>query len=502
MRKTFIYVGVVMMVGCVNAATLCELLEAAKPPLFKAGHTLPRLSRWGWSMPFEVRVKLCEEWGYGLEVGGYLTEGAVDEIERDAAHPNAKVVALAAANPERYPLTVLAHRPLGRDEIPAKLLKNYYVRDKSGELIDDGGNTWRLISPEAPASIFKWAAAGTVGPLRRLQKMAPIAVVLNGGEYGLSVYGHSGRFWEQDPRVVRAKGKMSWYDYISKSKARQERIISDAVRKAVPGALYVWYHFGGEPTWSHWSWANNYAYTRVLSDYPGQSIYYAHYNSGWSGKNDLLSNYLIATSQAIEKYREPLSYNWVAGGWTTNATSTIERYTGFLKCLYTGGMIGGGAGDFSAPPGHKGEDIGDKGSPCLDQMMALGHVHGLFSHLEDFLRQGELLPGPLVHDNVNAEGLPRYELPSGDPTVRVLARRHLQKEAWLVTVWAAEGAKRDVTLEIPALGSATLTARPEGSVYILRGEIVIKHEPPSIKNVLVDINGMDPSRSAGSVGNM
>ncbi len=93
--------------------TLLDHLESMEPPVFREGHTLLPLSRWGWSMPFDVRVELAERWGYALEIGGYLTHGVVDGIEQNPDSDNARIVALPASDPERYPLFVLTHRPLG-----------------------------------------------------------------------------------------------------------------------------------------------------------------------------------------------------------------------------------------------------------------------------------------------------------------------------------------------------------------------------------------------------
>jgi hypothetical protein len=481
-----------------RAATLGELLAAAPQPVFKAGHTLVPLARWGWSMPLDVRIGLCEHWGYALEFGGYLTEKAVAELD-DPENANAKLIALTASDPGKYPLAVLTHRPLGgNSELPPELRRDLYVRGAKGEpILDDGKtNTWRLISPEAPDAIFKWAAAGTVGPLSKLRKKVPIALVLNGGEYGLAVFGHSGRYWEQDPRVVAAKGERSWFDYLSASKARQEGFIANAVRQAIPGATYIWYHFAGEPAWTDWKWTHDFAHTRKLTDYPSQSLYYRHFNDGWTGKNDLLSNFLVSVSQATERFDAPLSYNWVAGGWKTNAISPVATYTGFLKCLYTAGMIGGVAGFFSRPAGANGQDIGKGPSDCLDQMLALGHVHALFSHLEEFLRHGRLLAGPLKLTHPNADGLPGYELPSGDPEVRVLVRKHEKHALWLATAWAAGGAAREVTVEVAELGEVRLNARPEGSVYLLRIAAATDYEPPAVGAILIDRDGLQPSITA------
>ena len=53
--------------GLAPAQTALEHLRAAQPPVFKPGHTLIPLSRWGWSVPYEVTVELCER----IEQGRY-----------------------------------------------------------------------------------------------------------------------------------------------------------------------------------------------------------------------------------------------------------------------------------------------------------------------------------------------------------------------------------------------------------------------------------------------
>jgi len=96
-------------------------------------------------------------------------------------------------------------------------------------------------------------------------------------------------------------------------------------------------------------------------------------------------------------------------------------------------------------------------------MMVLGHAHALFSHLEESLRQVGLLPGPDRHRW--SRNLPAYEFPTGDPDLRVLARKHRKRREWLVTAWAAGGQDRDATASIPGLGTVTLRGRACGSVY-------------------------------------
>jgi hypothetical protein len=118
-------------------------------------------------------------------------------------------------------------------------------------------------------------------------------------------------------------------------------------------------------------------------------------------------------------------------------------------------------------------------------MMSLGHVHALFSHLEDYLRHGDLLPGPDRHRW--STDLPAYEFPTGDAAARVLARKHRTRDEWLLTAWAAGGANREVSVTIPKLGELTLLARDTASVYLA------VPGPNGPAATLLDPDGLNPS---------
>ena len=61
-------VGLVLTSSIAHAETALEHLQAEPRPIFKEDHTLLPLSRWGWSLPVETSVELCEYWGYALEL--------------------------------------------------------------------------------------------------------------------------------------------------------------------------------------------------------------------------------------------------------------------------------------------------------------------------------------------------------------------------------------------------------------------------------------------------
>ncbi|HUS90987.1 MAG TPA: hypothetical protein VM695_04015 [Phycisphaerae bacterium] len=457
--------------------TPAEYLRRLPRPVFAAGHTLPPLTRYGWTLPLDARVELAEHWGYCLEFGGYTTEKVVARLD-DPNSIESKLVALAASDPKRYPLCVICSRDLPTDVSPGT-----WTRTADGRLVSDKGEVQepnqpgkaarRTWSPEAPDSVFREAGRLRADPIRKVRAKAPIAIVLNGGEYALSVPGHHAKAWSLDPRIVKAKGDMSWFEYVSRQKARQEGAISEAVRRAVPDrTLYIYYPCGGgthRNRWGGWpEWCWGYQWMHPISDLPSNETYYKHFNTGWAGEIDMLTMALNAKGHEIALAR-PLSYNWLCAGWPRGddpnaGLGDLALYLGFLKCYYAAGMIGGNAGYYAYPKGGFGAAFGADAPPhWLRQMVALARVHALFSHLEGYLREGDLLPGPNRHRW--SKDQPAYELPTGQPATRVVARRMRKAPKWLLAAWAADGQARRVTVSVPDLGEVALDARPCGSVY-------------------------------------
>ena len=56
-------------------ASALDHLRSEPKPRFAEKHTLPPLTRWGWRLPVELQVELCEKWGYALD--SMDTEGIV-----------------------------------------------------------------------------------------------------------------------------------------------------------------------------------------------------------------------------------------------------------------------------------------------------------------------------------------------------------------------------------------------------------------------------------------
>jgi hypothetical protein len=472
-----------------NSIAPADWLKQQPTPVFEKGHTLPPLSRFGWSLDLDTRVEFARHWGYCMEFNpGYLSDAVLDKVLADTNGVEAKALALAIREPKTYKLSVICSREMpANDKVPPET----WTRDAEGHLLtgqakSQDGTTWTpgmeaIYSPFTPDSVWQEAARLRAEPLRRLREKCPIAIVLNGGEYGLAVPGWGQKVWEKDPAIVKAKGERSWEEVSSAGIGREQTIVAEAIRQAVPDrVLYVFYSVVGNG--GPGKWGPGYKDMRAASDLPGTQAYYQHFNSGWTGNQDILTHMLQAKAYEIAG-GQPLSYNWLCGGWPrdkagkdASKVSDIATYTGFLKCFYTAGMIGGNAGYYAYPPGGFAARFPPDQPPhWLLQMVALARVRAQFSHLEPYLRQGDLLPGPDPHRW--SKDMPAYEFPTGDADLRVLARKLRDQPRWLLTAWAADGKAREARVTIPDLGEVTLPAPPDGAVY----EATMKNGKPEVK---------------------
>lgn len=459
-----------------GSVTPAQWLRTQPKPKFRAGHTLPPLTRYGWDMDDAVRIALAEEWGYALEFG----VAGPRQVENALTKPEsreAKLLALAIADPKRYPLCVFSSRELPKQNVAAEV----WTRDAEGKFLNGkaqslDGTEWypkmkTVYSPMAPDAFWQQAGELSAAAIRRLREKCPIAFVLNGGEYGLGVPGFGRKVWELDPTIVKARGDQPWPEFISTRKAHAQSLMTEAERAAAPDRLlYIYYTCGGGthrnamPDWGDWEY--QWEAFRANSDLPSNEAYYRHFNSGWTGDKDMLTLCLNATTREIAA-GQPLSYNWLSAGWEGepgHSHGDLTRWAGFLKCYYTAGMIGGNEGyyQFLGRDGFSKPFLGEA-PHWLQQLTTLANVHALFTHAEDFLRQGDLLPGPEKHRI--SKDLPACEFPTGDPATRVLIRRLRDHPEWLATAWAADGEARGVSVDIPELGKLELLAKPEGEVY-------------------------------------
>lgn len=471
-----------------------DFLASQPKPIFTPGHRLPRLTRWGWPLSSNATVQLATNWGYTLDLG--LADRNAVMWMKNPKNTGYGFIQLAKKYPTNYVLSVNVERAY-----PTPIPAGFWCTNAQGLFVDQNSNTWssitntaygKVVCPEAPDEYWKQAADYWTEPLRAIQSNAPISIVLNGGEIGIGVPGSGAKAWKQDPRVQAKLGGRTWSVYASERNAHHLGIVADAIREALPKRDYlIYYALGNEerrtgPTWqANWMWGADSKTTRNLSDIPTFESYYLSANTGWTGNQDMLTLYLNAVGYFHTQSLGDLSYGWLSAGWwtNTNGLSDIPRYMGFLKCAYTGGMIGGVAGYFAVPPGGLDAPFAPSDPPhWLRQIQALSHVHALFTRVEKYLWNGDLLPGPKPH--AMSYDQPAYEFPTGDATARVLARKLRGEDQWLVTAWAAAGADRVVSVTIPTLGTIKVKARAAGSVY--------EATPTSLTHL--DVNGLFPSQ--------
>jgi hypothetical protein len=245
---------------------------------------------------------------------------------------------------------------------------------------------------------------------------------------------------------------------------------------------------------------------RRASDIPSGSWYFRDAfatgagmsNPAWVDRAfvDQLTHFSGSVTEQIANYNQPHSYNFVCGGFRKTYGTGIEAdwflglrsYEGFLKCTYALGQLGGVASYFGADAA---DDLifGVNYYPAYDplhpphwvsQMLALGRVHALFSWVDDFILDGDLLPGDGQHRIKG--GLPSMEcfakVSRGgfivrDESIRCFARKLRNANRWLIVCSVAErldgtdGVNTEIRVDtIPGLPAMSLLARPQGSVYV------------------------------------
>lgn len=501
--------------------TPAQWLATQPKPNFAPGNHFPKLSKYGWPLPWDLEVECASNWNYALQVypsPSFLGSAVTNDLNNPASNL-AKGVALCSNFPSVFTLCIFTER-----SYPTNLSDGYWVTNSSGQFVDDNTNfytptisnrVYAIVSPAAPNADLQIQAASIVQPLAAIGAVAPIGVLLNGGERDLGVSGFDRNAWKYDPRVLAGgvftngydyftnNTGMGWYRYSSLAKSNQLAILTAAIDIAVPAhGLYIFYNTGSEQsrykmsgydwdnTWA-WAWSSDYlnAALKVPSfeDYfLGGSSWTNAVGTQWSNVIDLLTKHLDGMGYNIAR-GYPTNYTWVTGGYAItdiNKLADINRYKGFLKCLYTAGTVGANAGYYSYPisqsvspllggPGFDASFPANTPPHWLMQIVALSQVHAEFTWLENYTWNGSLLPGngnmiSGVHSNhFTSLDQPSYEFTNtvADAACRVLARKLDASNNWLVCAWAADGPDRNVTVNIPTLGSVTVYARDEGSVY-------------------------------------
>jgi hypothetical protein len=505
-------------------STPLDHLKSRTRPVFKQGHTLLPLSVSSCGMAPEISVELMRHWGYTARI---------DTVN------NGLVAQEVRASPGRYPVEVALGNLYTIDEnfdgknpslpiLPAQA----YLQDETGAFILNGGR--RLISPEAPDAVVNLFAdhVGRAVAAVEASLNQPIKLIQNSGEYGVWHFGDGGsQYYRRDPKVWAAylASGLSLQAYNSREKARHERLIKEGIynklKKDRP--IYNVYQesYGGERGrwfgWPNYNFLIEQFFTSdgrpMVSDYSSPEMYYKNANSGWTGVNggsmvpwDGLTQALRNIGGTI-KLGQRHVYPWVSAGWDTPPSGGIsdnDLFMGFMKSFYTLGALGATSGYFTCEgPNfaamYRNQTVGTAIPTQINGLYLVSQTHALFSHLEEYLWNGDLLSGVGDHPYKSiAEVTPSMEFPAvgetaqlagsfGPVTVRtarVLARKIKNEDRWLISAWANTGVDREVRVTIdPKLGELKLNARRSGSIYIA----AIKDGVRSLK--LVDEDGMNPT---------
>ena len=108
----------------VEMITPAQWLKRQPKPIFKPGHTMPRLTYYGTYRGLSPHViELAENWNYVLETM-YLSDETVKRALTDPTSDEARMIALTLSNPKKYPLAVV----LNRDEPPNPAPETFSAR--------------------------------------------------------------------------------------------------------------------------------------------------------------------------------------------------------------------------------------------------------------------------------------------------------------------------------------------------------------------------------------
>ena len=461
-----------------------EWLQLQTLPVFKPGHTLPKLGQMHCGNPVSIdtRIELAKHYGFGLRFTG---------SEKVRANESA-MANLCATNPKLYKVSLSFSNMEG-------------VKSKPEYQWPEGSflTGTKIASPEMPDAAWDNYIDFVMKILDRQMAGLPgeaAATIENWTEYGVSIPGSYTNSGDKNPLLLKAKGNRSWCEYISSRKGYYEKRMRDAVKAKYPNALYTAYGYGGREHQKDSLWGWSFKHLRAGTDYPASEIYYNYFNTGFAGKWDMFNELTNARYDELNN-NSPYYYAWLSAGYVRGIASMqgdpgqgmyakLDSWMGFLKINYTAGMLGGiTTGEFGCDIDYKAKFPANEPPKWLDQMAVLGHAHALFSWLEPVLRNSDLLEGPYKHKWQPTQ--PAYSFTQDNS--KVMVRRTKGKNQWLVTAWAMDGVERKVTVMIPELGDYTILARTCGTVYL------VEKNANGVSSKWCDENGIFPSLTASQL---
>lgn len=466
-RRTLLKAACVLALGAVGVdgaesrEPISAWLRTQTPPRFKPGHTLPPLGQMHCiNPPVELRAELAKSWGFAVR------------LNRPKGEP--ELIRLCKENPAVFkPAAMIGNLANLEGNKSIKWPDGTFLRKADGTLVEGK----QIFSPEMPDAAWQILVDDALrqieGQLGGLPATA-LATVENWTEHGLNVPTNVKWYGQHDPRIVAAKGKRSWQQYVSERKTYYETKMRDAIKRRYPNALYSCYTYSGFAGKPDGDWAWDYQHLKTVTDLPSPECYYNYFNSGFVGGKDMLTLRLYARHIEIQE-GAPHCIGWLSAGYRRKITdyqgdptqgmyADPERWMGYLKLSYLAGMLGGvTTGEFNVMRYEPFDPA--QPPPWLTQMLSVSHAHALFSWIEADLRNSQLLPGPQPHA-WNKEH-PAYEFSTGHKDTRVLVRRVNNANRWLIGAWSADGVERDVTVTVPNLSDYRLRARPAGTIHLV-----------------------------------
>ncbi len=516
-----------------DSSTGLDYLKNSLAGVYRDGHTMPPLTGMI-SHGIPLLLELADRWGFGLDLAiypAYCTgdiSGASGPPDYSAGH-NTEALAIAVAGNGRYKTVAQFAAALpGYARSGGKWLEDaaasgqtipesVWLHDSDGNRL--GSNDNPDMSPLAPLDWVRSVARPIGECAAALSKTYPLSFITSNGEYGLGVVGWLGCSYLKDPELISAigfPGQLDPYCWknssyvnetrnealtrkVSQTAAMHERIIFEEATKNVTWrndevfyGLYTNSYGSDRGRWNGWAaWQRDYEdFIKIgVSTIPQPQIYFHDGNGGWAGLDQLYNPADMTWKMLNEvggqiRFGQKNFYAWICVGGHSLASFLIaeqDRWTGFLKIMFTSGGLGGASGYFVYNGTYEGQAVrnqpmGTALHPWLRQYMDISRAQALFSHLEDYLREGDLVAGSYIHPfNVLTEPIPLYCLdivgepqgPNISPGVYVLARKMPNANKWLLTAWAQQGNDREVVAVLPGCGNLTVNARVAGTVYLV-----------------------------------
>jgi hypothetical protein len=488
-------------------ATAVDHLNANITPVSKAGTRILPMNRHDFGIPASIAVPLATRWGYNWMLN---IEAYTDDKMSDSGWPEFAYAQAWAANPGAYRVTALYQHAVRATHTakPAGWPDSAFLRDAGGVPIDfdSGPDVLYRLSPLAPDSVFTGAgqAIGQQIVQALTRRGIPVSAVADQGEWGLGALGFLWEeytpgvwrpMWQRDPAVIAAanadpiaQGNLN--RFASLQTARQHRLVKDAIYAAAGLSPSVpWFGYSGtgfvydRGRWGAWSdWGGYLEDVATWSAFAGEEFYIM--GDDWTGVDgggtpqDYMTRMLntAAGQRAIQGRSRMVP--WIsAGGWNPETgpgaySCPRERYTGFMKMMFTCGAVGTLQDDYGGDQHIRfNTAIGAEPTVQVWGWMDAAHIRALFTYYDDIIWDGELVAGPGEHPfNGNDPIAPKPLLgfrPIGDTAAWVVARKAAGADRWLVSTFITSGAERTVTVSIPGPGSLTLRSRAAGCVYLV-----------------------------------